>query len=67
MTFRFVGRTFDGIFVVGGDTEANVAVSNIRSGWFNLRAETFFACSMISLKCTVNQISKAMSEDNQRW
>ena len=24
MTFRFVGRTFDGIFVVGRDTEANI-------------------------------------------
>lgn len=24
MTFRFVSRTSDGIFVVGGDTEANV-------------------------------------------
>jgi hypothetical protein len=39
------------------------AVSNIPSSGFNLRAETFFGCAMISLKLTVNQISSAGISD----
>jgi len=46
-------RAFDVIFVVAGE------VHDIRSSWFSLRAKTFFGCSMISLKFTVNQTSSA--------
>jgi len=72
LTLLFLDRAFDVILVGAGDTKAGVvpelskcvtAVSNIRTSWFNLRAERFTGCSMISLKLTVNQISTSRISD----
>jgi len=59
--------------VVAGDNKLGVVHEIVKmrhrwfkySGraWFSLSAETFFGCSMISLKLTVNQISPARISD----
>ncbi len=73
MTLPFLDRAFDVIFVVAGDNKLGVVheIVEMRNrcfkypgrAWFSRRAETFFGCSMISLRLTVNQISPARIGD----
>ena len=76
MTLPFLDRAFDVIFVMAGDNKLGVVheIFKMRNrcfkypgrAWFSLRAETFFGCSMISLKLTVNQISPARISDARK-
>jgi len=73
MTVPFLDRALDVIFSSGCDNKlggvheifkmCNRCFKYPGRAWFSRRAETFFGCSMISLKLTVNQISPARISD----